>query len=100
MIGFIAVAAALALPKWWSVHIDRPADRATYETLERQESQLRRDILAKHGLPAPPIVWMGTADGVYFMMRPRNDFADVEKPSTIPAEIRKEIAHPWAPPAP
>jgi len=95
MFAFFAV--ALSLSQWWSVHIDRPADRATYETLERQESQLRRDILAKHGLPAPPVVWMGTADGVYFMMRPRDDFADVEKPSMIPAEIRKEIADAWAP---
>lgn len=98
MMTMLLLAAALALPKWWSVHIDHPADRATYESIDRQEGQLRRDILAKHGLPMPQWLRISTSDGAYFVIRPRGaELADVDKPSTVPADVQKEIAAAWAP---
>jgi hypothetical protein len=89
--------AASALPKYWNVHIDDVADRATYEEMHKQEYALQRDILAAHDVPRVVGWKFSTSDGVYFNLRGRKSLADFETPSPVPAEVRKEINEKQAP---
>jgi len=85
------------LAKYWTVHIDNVADRATYETLNAQESAIQRDIYAAHAATRPQSWKFSTSDGRYFSLRGRESLADFEKPSTTPADVRKEINEKQAP---
>jgi len=93
-----AVAAALALPKYWSVHIDTPRveARAEFEKADVEYFGIQRKIYADHNLDWPPIVRF-SADGVYYTLRPRAALADIEKPSNTPEDVRKLIAEKTAP---
>jgi len=93
-----ALAAALTLPKYWTVHIDtpRPEARAAFEQTDVEFYGIQRDIYAEHHVDRPPVI-VFSADGVYYGMRPRASLADIEKPSTVPAEVRKLIADKTAP---
>ena len=93
-----AVAAALALPKYWSVHIDTPrADvRPAFEQTDVEFYGIQRSIYAEHHVDWPPVVHF-SADGVYYGLRPRASLADIEKPSTVPEDVRKLIAEKTAP---
>jgi L-rhamnose mutarotase len=82
---------AADLPKYWTVHIDSVADRATFEELNKQEYAIQGEILAAHGIARTPQWKFGTSDGTYFTLRGRASLADIEKPSTTPADVRKEI---------
>ncbi len=93
-----AVAAALALPKYWSVHIDTPrADvRTEFEKTDVEFYGIQRKIYAEHQVEWPAVVHF-SADGVYYGLRPRAALADIEKPSTVPEDVRKLIATETAP---
>jgi hypothetical protein len=93
-----AIAAALALPKYWTVHIDTPrADaRAEFEKTDVEFYGIQRDLYAEHHVDRPPVV-VFSADGVYYGLRPRASLADIEKPSTVPEDVRKLISEKTAP---
>ncbi|HEY2323501.1 MAG TPA: hypothetical protein VGJ82_11635 [Thermoanaerobaculia bacterium] len=93
-----AVAAALALPKYWTVHIDTPraAVRAEFEKTAVEFFGIQRDIYAEHHVDRPPIT-LFSADGVYYGMRARASLAEIEKPSAVPEDVRKLIAEKTAP---
>ncbi|HEX3581027.1 MAG TPA: hypothetical protein VH087_04645 [Thermoanaerobaculia bacterium] len=88
-----AVAAALALPKYWSVHIDTPRAevRSEFEKTDVEFYGIQRTIYSEHHIDWPPVVHF-SADGVYYGLRPRAALADIEKPSTVPDDVRKLIA--------
>lgn len=93
-----AVAAALALPKYWSVHIDTPRAevRAEFEKTDVEFYGIQRDIYAEHHIDWPPVAHF-SADGVYYGLRPRASLSDIEKPSTVPEDVRKLIGEKTAP---
>jgi len=93
-----AVAAALALPKYWSVHIDTPraAVRTEFEKTDVEFYGIQRSIYAEHHVDWPPVFHF-SADGVYYGLRPRAALADIEKPSPVPDDVRKLIAEKTAP---
>jgi hypothetical protein len=93
-----AVAAALALPKYWTVHIDTPRAevRGEFEKTDVEFFGIQRDIYAEHHADRTPIT-LFSADGVYYGMRPRASLSDIEKPSTVPEDVRKLIAEKTAP---
>ena len=93
-----AVAAALALPKYWSVHIDTPRAevRTEFEKTDVEFYGIQRSIYAEHHVDWPPVFHF-SADGVYYGLRPRAALADIEKPSTVPDDVRKLIAEKTAP---
>ena len=93
-----AVAAALALPKYWSVHIDTPlsGSRPEFEKTDVEFYGIQRSIYTEHHVDWPPVVHF-SADGVYYGLRPRAALADIEKPSTVPEDVRKLIAEKTAP---
>jgi|GEM_PF-4138046 len=88
-----AVAAALALPKYWSVHIDTPRAevRTEFEKTDVEFYGIQRGIYAEHHVDWPPVVHF-SAEGVYYGLRPRATLSDIEKPSTVPDDVRKLIA--------
>jgi hypothetical protein len=82
LIFLIALTANAAdLPKYWSVHIDHPADRAAFERLEREFTQTISDFYAANHLEAAAVIRLVTADGRYYGLRPRNTLSDFDKPS-------------------
>lgn len=87
-----AVAAALALPKYWSVHIDTPRAevRQEFEKTDVEFYGIQRTIYAEHHVDWPPVIHF-SADGVYYGLRPRAALADIEKPSAVPDDVRKLI---------
>src|SRR5215472_17138268 len=87
-----AVAAALALPKYWSVHIDTPRAevRTEFEKTDVEFYGIQRDIYSEHHVDWPPVTHF-SADGVYYGLRPRASLADIEKPLTVPEDVRKLI---------
>ena len=93
-----AVAAALSLPKYWSVHIDTPRAevRGEFEKTDVEFYGIQRAIYAEHHVDWPPVVHF-SADGVYYGLRPRAALGDIEKPSTVPEDVRKLIAEKTAP---
>jgi len=88
----LSLFAALLLAKYWTVHIDNVADRATYEELHKQEYAIQRDVLAAHNVARAPQWKFSTSDGHYFNFRGRESLADFEKPSATPDDVRKEIS--------
>lgn len=93
----LLAATSVSLPKYWNVHIDQVADRATYEELHKQELAMQRDVMAAHDLPRTPAWKFSTSDGVYFNLRGRKSLADFETPSATPPDVRKEIETKQAP---
>ena len=93
-----ALAAALTLPKYWTVHIDtpRPDVRAEFEKTDVEFYGIQRGIYAEHHVDWPTVVHF-SADGVYYGLRPRASLADIEKPSTVPEDVRKLISEKTAP---
>jgi hypothetical protein len=91
LLGCASSLFAADLPKYWTVHIDAVADRATYEEAHKQEYAIQREILGAHGIARTPQWKFSTSDGTYFNLRGRASLAEIEKPSTTPAEVRKEI---------
>lgn len=89
-----AATAQIKLPRYWSVHIDqpRPSDRAAFERLGIEEAETRRGVYAAHALPRPRGWKLSTADGVYFSFRPAESLADLETPSPLPDQARKELS--------
>jgi len=67
----ILFAVAAALPRYWSVHIDVPAQRAEFERIDREQAVLRRDILVAHEIEPLPAFEISTADGKFMSFRPR-----------------------------
>lgn len=97
-VGLLAFAASAAdLPKYWTVHIDHPKDRAAYEKLERQFNETLRDFYAANHIAQPPVVRIMTADGYYFGLRPKATLADIEKPSPLGPELEKQLQPKTAP---
>ena len=88
-----AVAAALALPKYWTVHIDTPRAEARqeFEKTDVEYFGIQRNIYAEHHVDWPPVVHF-SADGVMYGLRPRASLADIEKPSAVPDDVRKLIS--------
>jgi L-rhamnose mutarotase len=93
----MTLALLFVLAKYWTVHIDSVADRTTYEELHKQEYAIQRDVLAAHDVPRTPQWKFSTPDGTYFNVRGRASLAELEKPSSTPAEVRKEIDAKQAP---
>ncbi len=79
------------LPKYWSVHIDRLADRPLYEAIDGEQSKIRGDIQRAHGITPTPLWKFYAANGAYYSLRPRQSLTDFDKPSPIPEEVRKEM---------
>src|SRR5205814_8711376 len=102
---FIAAVVALAasaasaadLPKYWTVHIDHPKDRAAYEKLERQFNETLRDFYAANHIAQPPVLHITTDDGHYYGLRPKATLADTEKPSPLGPELEKQLQPKTAP---
>ena len=94
---FAVCLSAADLPKYWAVHIDSVADRATYERLGKQEEEIRRDLYKAHDVPPLKSWKLETNDGTYFSFRGRESLADFEKPSTVPEDVRKELNQKFAP---
>jgi hypothetical protein len=91
LIFLVALTANAAdLPKYWSIHIDHPADRAAFARLEREFTQTIGDFYATNHLDAPAVITLVTADGRYYGLRPRNSLADFEKPS-LDADLEKRL---------
>jgi len=88
-----AVAAALALPKYWTVHIDTPRAevRQEFEKTDVEYFGIQRNIYSEHHVDWPPVVHF-SADGAMYGLRPRASLADIEKPSTVPDDVRKLIS--------
>lgn len=86
-----APAFAADLPKYWSVHIDRPANLPLYEAIDRDQSTIRRDVQLAHGITPPPLWKFSTAERAYYSLRPRQSLAEIEKPSAFPEDVRKEM---------
>jgi hypothetical protein len=93
-----AVAAALALPKYWTVHIDTPrADvREAFEKTDVDYFGAIRSAYVEAHLEPPPIV-IFTAGGAYYCLRPRTSLADIEKPPSLSDESRKRLSERTAP---
>jgi hypothetical protein len=90
-------ASAADPPKYWTVHIDHPKDRAAYEKLERQFTETLRDFYAANHIAQPPVVRIMTADGYYYGLRPKATLADIEKPSPLGPELEKQLQPKTAP---
>ncbi len=98
LIFVVALAAnAAELPKYWSVHIDHPADRVAFEQLDREFTQTIRDFYADNHVEPPAVIRIVTADGHYYGMRPRATLADFEKPSPLGADLAKQLQAKTAP---
>jgi hypothetical protein len=93
---FASTLSAADLPRYWSVHIDIPADRAGYEKIDREFAQTQRDFYAEHHVEFPPVINFDTADGAYYGLRPRGSLADFEKPSPL-GDAAKELRTKLAP---
>jgi hypothetical protein len=87
----ILFAVAAALPRYWSVHIDVPAQRAEFERIDREQARLRHDILVAHNIEPLPAFEISTADGKFMSFRPRQTMSEFDRPSSIPDEVRAEI---------
>jgi len=91
LIFLVALTANAAdLPKYWSIHIDHPSDRAAFEKLDREFTQTISDFYAANHLDAPAVITLVTADGRFYGLRPRNSLADFEKPS-LDADLAKQL---------
>jgi hypothetical protein len=98
IVSLIALAASAAdLPKYWTVHIDHPKDRAAYEQLERQFNATIRDFYAANHVDQPASVKFETDDGRYYGLRPRMTLADIEKPSALGPDLAKQLQARTAP---
>ena len=101
--AFVAVtllafaASAADLPKYWTVHIDHPKDRAAFEKLELQFQQTLRDFYAANQIAQPPVIRITTADGYFYGLRPKATLADIEKPSPLGPELEKQLQPKTAP---
>jgi hypothetical protein len=84
-------AVAAALPRYWSVHIDAPAQRVEYQRIGRQQATIRREILTAHKIDPPAVFSISTADGRFISFRPRQTMSEFDTPSSIPEEVRSEI---------
>ena len=93
-----AVAAALTLPKYWTVHIDtpRPDVRKEFEKTDVEFYGIQRDVYAEHHIDRPPVLHF-SAGGAYYGLRPRASLSEIEKPSGVPDDVRKLIADKTAP---
>jgi len=97
-VGLLAFSAFAAdLPKYGTVHIDHPWDRAAYEKLELQFTETLRDFYATNHIAQPPVVRIKTADGYYYGLRPKATLADIEKPSPLGPELEKQLRPKTAP---
>jgi hypothetical protein len=86
------LAVTLSLPKYYAVHIDQPRDRAALEDADRRNAALRKAYYDAHKLERPPLLMFTTADGTLYSLRPRESFADFDKPSSLPDDLRKQLA--------
>jgi hypothetical protein len=97
-VGLLAFSASAAdLPKYWTVHIDHPKDRAAYEALERQFNATIRDFYAANHVDQPASVKFVTDDGRYYGLRPKATLADIEKPSVLGPDLAKQLQAVTAP---
>ncbi len=87
-----STATAADLPRYWSVHIDRPLneERDEYEQAGREQALVRRQILTDHNITRPPVWSIRTSDGTYLSFRPRENFAAFDA-ATLPQEMREEM---------
>ena len=84
-------AVASALPRYWSVHIDAPAQRVEYQRIGREQATIRHEILKAHKIDPPAVFSISTADGKFMSFRPRKTMSEFDTPSSIPEEVRAEI---------
>jgi hypothetical protein len=91
-------AAALTLPKYWTVHIDtpRPDVREAFEKTDVDYFGAIRDTYVEAHVEPPPIV-IFSANGAYYGLRPRASLSDIEKPSALNADARKTLSQRTAP---
>src|SRR5712692_4554846 len=94
---FAATAIAADLPRYWTVHIDYPADRGRYERLDNQFSDTIRDFYVANHFDPPIAIKLVTADGRYYGLRPRTTLADIEKPSILGTDLSKQLQAKTAP---
>ncbi len=87
----MTLALLFLLAKYWTVHVDSVNDRPAYEKLHKQEYAIQHEVLAAHNLSPTPQWKFSTKDGLYVSLRGRDSLADFEKPSAMPADVRKEI---------
>jgi hypothetical protein len=93
---FASTVSAAELPRYWSVHIDVPSDRAAFEKIDSEFSQTQRDFYAEHHVDYPPVINFKTADGAYYGLRPRGSLSDFEKPNPL-GDAAKDLRTKLAP---
>jgi hypothetical protein len=94
---FAAVLPAAELPRYWTVHIDVPSDRVSFDRLDQQFSDTIRDFYASNHFDPPVAIKLVSADGRYYGLRPRGTLADIEKPSILGADLAKQLQAKTAP---
>jgi hypothetical protein len=81
---------AADLPRYWSVHIDQPFDRASFERIDKQDAETRRDFYASRSIVMPPVWHIVTAAGTYFGLRSRGTtLADFDKSPLTPEQTKE-----------
>src|SRR5262245_52831344 len=82
------------LPIIYTVHIDEvmPSSMRRFEQLDVAQVHARNKILEEHNLPITPGYELSTSDGIYFSLRPRKLYEELDKPSQYPDDIRKLMA--------
>ncbi|HSP13877.1 MAG TPA: hypothetical protein VLV78_03885 [Thermoanaerobaculia bacterium] len=89
-------ASAADLPRYWSVHIDFATDRASYEKIDREFSDVQRNFYGEHHIDLPPVIHFSTPDGAYYGLRPRGSLSDFERPNPL-GDAAKDLSAKLAP---
>ncbi|HTK81677.1 MAG TPA: hypothetical protein VL633_05250, partial [Bacteroidota bacterium] len=79
------------LPRIYTVHIDevQPSSMTRFEQLNSAQVNARNAILEERQLPLSPSYQMNSSDGVYFSLRPRKAYGDLDNPPTYPDDVKK-----------
>lgn len=85
-------ASAADLPRYWMVHIDKPADQRAFDRLDAAYYGAIRNYYKSQGLTPPPVMIFALADGSHYGLRPRGSLADFEKPSALNDAQRRKLA--------
>lgn len=90
-------AVAVALPKYFAVHIDVARDKPALEDADRRDAAVRKTFYDSHKLEQPRVIMFSTADGTLYSLRARTSLSDFEKPSALSDEQKKELSAKTAP---
>jgi hypothetical protein len=81
---------AADLPRYWSVHIDQPAERASFERIDKQDAETRREFYASRNIVMPAVWRIVAADGTHLGLRPRGaTLADFDKSPLTPEQMKE-----------